>query len=769
MPQYNFSSLSPQDFEELVRDLLQAEWGVSLESFKAGRDNGIDLRYATADDGETIIQCKHYVMSGFRNLVTNLKNKELPKVSKLRPKRYVVVTSCGLTPANKDTIIEVMRPYIQKTSDIYGAQELEGQLRNHPAVEKANFKLWLTSTTMLERVLHNAELCHTDFTVQQIRPKLQLFVQSSAFPRAKELLDETRIVIISGIPGIGKTTLAEMLLYEHLALGYQPVVILGSVSEGRKFFNSKEKQIFYFDDFLGQTFLGDRKEYIGRNEDAAIVNFMEMIQYSKCSRFILTTREHILSSALQVSERSAHSLHFQNKCVIELEDYSYIQKARILYNHLYFSDLPQQYRDAVVKDRFFLGILKHQHFNPRLIEWLSTYNRLMMQNVPAEKYREHISGLLDNPEKIWMHAFKNQISNSARHTLLVLYTVEQWINTSDLEPLFAALRIHWAEKYNGTLVADEFHTALQELDGAFLTFSRDRVNFLNPTIREFVESVIVGNRDFAKDLLLSANYFRQISILWHLAKAQKETVLYNVFCNEHNCLLDILLRLIEMSYLQWKEGDLEWNFYYYRDIEFESKIGLLMEIATLHRSSHIAELAVRATQQHTEDGIHGYRAFNNTMELFAEISKNTWFLEHGGREIYRVLLDGLFNEISPTRATEWLATIELHNNALDWTESDEERFRIALESYRNSGVYLEMSNYDTSDALSKLKDSLKQLAHYRGFKFKSAIREIEQQISKLEDFEYEEDDSFSEWRSMSSDQVMADEDVSEMFNTLRES
>jgi hypothetical protein len=34
----DFRTLSPLDFEELVRDLLQAQWGVTLESFGAGAD-----------------------------------------------------------------------------------------------------------------------------------------------------------------------------------------------------------------------------------------------------------------------------------------------------------------------------------------------------------------------------------------------------------------------------------------------------------------------------------------------------------------------------------------------------------------------------------------------------------------------------------------------------------------------------------------------------------------------------------------------------------
>ena len=47
MPNYNYGALSPQDFEEVSRDLLQAEWNVALEAFKESRDCGIDLRYFT--------------------------------------------------------------------------------------------------------------------------------------------------------------------------------------------------------------------------------------------------------------------------------------------------------------------------------------------------------------------------------------------------------------------------------------------------------------------------------------------------------------------------------------------------------------------------------------------------------------------------------------------------------------------------------------------------------------------------------------------------
>jgi KaiC/GvpD/RAD55 family RecA-like ATPase len=50
-------------------------------------------------------------------------------------------------------------------------------------------------------------------------------VRSDAYPNALEILDRNRVVIISGAPGVGKTTLANMLLYVHLERGWEPVVI----------------------------------------------------------------------------------------------------------------------------------------------------------------------------------------------------------------------------------------------------------------------------------------------------------------------------------------------------------------------------------------------------------------------------------------------------------------------------------------------------------------------------------------------------------------
>gem|GEM_PF-3693105 len=121
---YSFKTLSPIDFENLARDLLQSELSIRLESFKAGRDEGIDLRYTTTKNRSFIVKAKHYAGTGFSGLLSHLKQKEKSKIEKLNPDRYLLVTSVDLSPANKDDIRQALFPHIKAPKDIYGKEDL---------------------------------------------------------------------------------------------------------------------------------------------------------------------------------------------------------------------------------------------------------------------------------------------------------------------------------------------------------------------------------------------------------------------------------------------------------------------------------------------------------------------------------------------------------------------------------------------------------------------------------------------------------------------
>ena len=107
MPSYTFETLSPLDFEYLVRDLLQKKLDCHIESFKSGKDGGVDLRVAKVDSRNWIVQCKRYVESSFSDLKRAVK-KEVPKVNALDPERYFLCTALKLLPQQKDELLEIL-------------------------------------------------------------------------------------------------------------------------------------------------------------------------------------------------------------------------------------------------------------------------------------------------------------------------------------------------------------------------------------------------------------------------------------------------------------------------------------------------------------------------------------------------------------------------------------------------------------------------------------------------------------------------------------
>ena len=150
MPTYTFETLTSDEFENLVRDLLQEEWGVTLESFMPGPDEGIDNRHLSTDDGTTIVQSKQYARTGYDGLLRELR-KEAPKVERLDPDRYVVATSVSLSPGRKRAIAALFAP--TEEDDVFGREDLNNLLGKYPEVEKRHTELWLDSSAVLEEML----------------------------------------------------------------------------------------------------------------------------------------------------------------------------------------------------------------------------------------------------------------------------------------------------------------------------------------------------------------------------------------------------------------------------------------------------------------------------------------------------------------------------------------------------------------------------------------------------------------------------------------
>ncbi|MBA9900207.1 nSTAND3 domain-containing NTPase [Burkholderia cepacia] len=732
MPNYNYEALSPQDFEEVSRDLLQAEWNVALEAFKEGRDGGIDLRYATSPGNTVIVQCKHYAKSGFAALLRHLADSERPKIANLNPDRYVIVTTVGLTPGNKQSILQALSPYVKSPSDVFGANDLDGLLAKHPNVERANFKLWLTSASVIGRILHNAEVCQTEFEVERIRQRLPRFVQNQAYPRAKDILETARILVISGPPGIGKTTLAEMLLYSSLEEGYEPVVIQSEISEGKRLYRRESRQIFYYDDFLGQTFLGDRREYFGQNQDRAVVDFMEMVKRSSDSKFILTTREHILSSAIDLSERLDSSTVIRNRIVLELADYSFGDRARILYNHLYFSELSKAHKCEMLRGDFFLRVIRHPHFNPRLIEWLADLSRV--RSVPAADYQRYVEDLLDNPERIWDHAYRTQIPEAGRCLLLALYT-DGGASLHGLSFCFSELRGARAKRYNQQTEPNEFKTHLKILEGGFVAIGTRGVGFLNPSIKGYVGSVILGDPETYADIFNSAIRFKQIATLWRLSREIESPSKQLLSQLNSAAFISRLAALADGPTYVWIPSEEGEDIGHRIDYGAVERLRFLAEFCNVEHAEPGLDQLYDTMERLIADWRPQWVTLWDTPALVQEMATLDRFVAGRGATIRMLVLEKLLDALPHARSSHWRQLIDLPEATWGWQQRNGQKFFEGLRSYMNGGWRSDLDSCEDLYDRQKLVENLSALAQrkQRSRFFAAPLREARDEIAAIAD------------------------------------
>jgi broad-specificity NMP kinase len=481
---YDFSQLNDKEFESLSTDLLSIYFNTRIERFKTGKDQGVDGRFFSASNKEIILQYKHYIKSGYSLLISKLKTHEAEKVKKINPEKYLFVTSLPLSRDNKKDISNIFAPFIKNDNDIYGQEDLNDLLSQYPKIEEKHFKLWISSSNVLNRLINSAIKGRSEYEIEQIEKKSKIYAPTFDHYRALKILEINNAIIISGEPGIGKTTLAENLCLYFVSKGYEFLTIEESLSEAENVYKKGEKQIFYFDDFLGSNYF----EAIENKKDSHIMKFIERVHNDKTKLFILTSRTNILNAGVLYSNVFSNNKIQKNEFLLTIDRISELDRAKILYNHIWFSELSEEYIDEIYTEKRYRKIISHKNFNPRLINFITDVERV---KVKSNEYWKYIESMLNNPEDIWNNIFNIQSNSFVRNLVLLTVFNGNRIPEDDLRKSY--YRLNDLEGLNNpTNTEKDFNSIVQLATKSFL--NREKSNSIviyslfNPSIADFIIS-----------------------------------------------------------------------------------------------------------------------------------------------------------------------------------------------------------------------------------------------------------------------------------------
>lgn len=534
MANYDFNNLlSPIDFEHLVRDVLSEDLNIELQEFSEGRDGGVDLRIAKSKNNKIVVQCKRT-----KELTKKTIDEEFVKIEKLNPTKYYFVCSCTISSNLQNYIKDKFNKWMNDDDRfIYSKSRLNSLLDKYKNVEKNNYKLWLHSSNIFKQIINQHLYNRSKLLIEDIKDNINLYVKNKSLTNSIEILKHNSVVIISGIPGIGKTTLAKLILWEFLINDYE-IVHLKNIDEFEKLYNYDDsKQIFYFDDFLGENFL---KYDVLEGKSNNIIEIINRIKSDNNKKLVLTTREYILNQAKDSYEKLNNDKIELSKHILDLNSYTKKIRAQILYNHLYYSKIGKEYIEEIIKNKTYKRIIEHKNYSPRIIEQLT----INLNNVEPKDYSKTFIESLDKPFKIWDRAFNSQISDGSKLILYLLLSFSQSILLSDLnivlESLNNTLKINFDEK--------GLKTYLKELEDSFIKTNLTQrknfiIDFLNPSIKDFMLEIVKNDDKVLKFLLKNIKFIEQFQyvtryLILDLSKNEKfKKIVSKIILNNFEILI----------------------------------------------------------------------------------------------------------------------------------------------------------------------------------------------------------------------------------------
>lgn len=507
---FDLSNLNDYEFEILCKDIMQEKLGVKLFIFSRGVDAGVDI--CDKEKNPTImIQVKHYAGSTYSQLKSSLK-KEVEKVHQHYPEKYFVCTSQSLTRKNMLEIVEMFDQFMSNIFCVIDKNEINSFLedaRNKDIVVK-NYKLWLCASNVLSLVNNQDIFIDCAELMLDIDGQIKLFVETQAYHDAIEKLRQNNIIIIIGAPGVGKSTISKMLLLYYAAKGYKVrYVTNNNISEIKRSLSlaANTKEIVLLDDFLGQHYLNLKDSQ--PNELKTLISF---VVRSKNKKLILNSRITILNEATQsyLTFKEIMVKYEKNKYLLDLDKMSTLEKAKILYNHLYFNGVPQKYLSNIKRNRGYLKIVNHKNYNPRIIEYVTQkYN---YSTVSSEDYLKYIIEKLDNPEDVWKDEFRNRLDMSDRIFMNTLYSLsDTTVDSNVLEHAFNARIIREAKC--DTSVNQYKESATRLLNSLIKNVDdkgKIKISVINPSVNDYLFSEITANPNEQIAIIDNAIFYEQI-------------------------------------------------------------------------------------------------------------------------------------------------------------------------------------------------------------------------------------------------------------------
>lgn len=350
----------------------------------------------------------------------------------------------------------------------------------------------------------------------EIRRGKKLFVETEAYKGAYRTILKKGCALLAGNPGTGKSMTSEMVALKMAGRGYTIHYLYGIKDGLSKLYdeitrdeNENRKDFILLDDCMGQASF--ELNSIEENELNCLVN------YVWCHKDVKTI---LLNSRIRIiNELSTHGIVRNiyeemeaDKCVINVESLTRIEKALMLRNHIFNRLDEEHYNDVKYYGCF--RIIDHDPYIPRVIDHITKEKNAVKIKSKGD-FLNDIIRALDNPTAVWSEIYDNEKATplEARVLLKALFSLTN--SSCELEKCRDAFFEYLKLEHPVKSPNRPWDTALSVLNESMIKRTNnkghDMIGFLDHSVHDFLDkNVYPSFSPQRKNLEVGAIYVEQI-------------------------------------------------------------------------------------------------------------------------------------------------------------------------------------------------------------------------------------------------------------------
>ncbi|MCQ3805470.1 MAG: hypothetical protein KTV45_15495 [Acidimicrobiia bacterium] len=340
------------DFQSLCISIIRETLGQTVGNYLDRNDGGRDGAFTGSWEqeggesftGEFVIQVKHTTRPdgtlGPADFTDEF-NKAERLASMGRCDVYLLMTNARITARTEEMLHSALRSRGIHQSRILGATWINKIIIENPRLRMLVPRLYGLGD--LTQILDERAYSQARAVLDSMRTDLAKLVRTTTYEKAAKALDNHGFVLLVGAPATGKTTIAAQLALASADAFDTYVVTLDDAVQFSDRWNPNERQLFWLDDAFGATQLSP---YLASSWQRITPKVKAAIEGG--SKFVLTTRNYILSNAWQHLKPGSFPLAESAQVIVDVADLEARERRQILYNHLKHGEQPKAFIQALV-------------------------------------------------------------------------------------------------------------------------------------------------------------------------------------------------------------------------------------------------------------------------------------------------------------------------------------------------------------------------------------------------------------------------------------